>query len=160
MRSGTPRGDTRIFTVFRVTTRLENVYAMGDFHQKIHEMVDELYRIRDEIDAAIGHLKAAIEEPADLTQSDTRRSPSKKGAAEWTEELLRKVGNEPTHYHEIARQIIHGGYQGVPRSGEVIGSEEHVDRIAHSLSGTLNREKSTFEAIGSGRFRLRNFQNS
>ena len=84
MRSGTPRGGCAIFTVFRVTTRLENVYAMGDFHQKIHEMVDELYRIRDEIDAAIGHLKAAIEEPADLTKAIPIDTPSKKGAAEST----------------------------------------------------------------------------
>jgi hypothetical protein len=129
---------------------------MGNFDWKIPQMIDDLRRIRDEIDGAIRHLEAA----GHLTSGQTVAATDKKEAAEWVEELLRDLGNPPSHYREIAAQIIHRGYRGLPREGEKVGSEQHVERIARSLSGTLNRKTETFEGLGEGRYRLKNFRGS
>jgi hypothetical protein len=126
---------------------------MSDFAQITRDYIADLLRMRDEIDGTLRYLQARIEPTAG-------QSHTKKKATEWVKELLRDLGNKPTHFHEIARQIIDRGYRGNLQVGEKAGSEEHVDRIARSLSGTLARDKITFEATGKGLYRLKNFQKS
>jgi hypothetical protein len=131
---------------------------MVDFGERIKDMIDELRRRRQEIDSAIRQLEAVAESLVSSTQPEAHRPTTKKRAAEWAAELLQELGNHPTHYHEIARQLIIRGYRGHPQDGETIGSQEHIDRIARSLSGTLTRQRELFEATGKGYFKLRSLQ--
>ncbi len=127
---------------------------MADIDPRLKELLEEYYRKRKELNAIIGHLEAA----AGVAPETLARPSAEQGAADWAEWFLRSVGNVPTHYREIARQVVNHGYRGKPRSGENIGSDAHVDRVAHSMRGAFYRETERFETAGGARFRLKNPQ--
>ena len=127
---------------------------MSNLDRATDAYLRELIRQKDKIETIIHQVKKLRDGNGDIGP------PSKKLSGDWAEEVLRRHKNAPMHYRAIAHEAIAAGYTGISRPDESVGSVVHVNRVAHSYSGTLSREKDRFHATGGGNYRLKDYQES
>jgi len=130
--------------------------------EQIYQALDLFRDKRDQLDEIVRHIESGLtllNMPLESPQGNSRRTPSLRRAEDYMAEVLRDLNNSPTSYHVLASLIVDRGYQGIPQPGETMGSREHKERIARSISGALSRKKK-FEALGNGVYRLFSFENS